>query len=64
MYVSLMSNGAVNWLSKKWPIVNLSTAEAEYVALTTATQEAVWLGKLLKDFGGSQHQTTMIMEDN
>lgn len=62
--VFLMCNGAVNWLSKKQPIVTLSTAEAEYVALSTATQEAVWLRKLLKDFGESQDQATMIMEDN
>ena len=45
-----MCSGAVNWLSKKQLIVTLSTAEAEYVALSMATQEAVWLSKLLKDF--------------
>ena len=60
----LMCGGAVNWLSKKQPIVTLSTAEAEYVALSTATQEAVWLRKLLKDFGEAQDQATMVMEDN
>ena len=53
---------AVNWLSKKQPIVTLSTAEAEYVALSTATQEAVWLRKLLKDFGEAQDQATMVMQ--
>ena len=60
----LMCGGAVNWLSKKQPIVTLSTAEAEYVALSTATQEAVWLRKLLKDFGEVHDQATMVMEDN
>ena len=60
----LMCGGAVNWLSNKQPIVTLSTAEAEYVALSTATQEAVWLRKLLKDFGEAQDQATMVMEDN
>ena len=59
-----MCDGAVNWLCKKQPIGTLSTAEAEYVALSTATQEAVWRRKLLKDFGEAQDQATMVMEDN
>ena len=62
--VFLMCNGALNWLSKKQPIVTLSTAEVEYVALSTATQEAVWLKKFLKDFEESQDQATKVMEDN
>ena len=42
---------AVSWLSKKQATVTLSTAEAEYVALSTATQEAIWLRRLLADVG-------------
>ena len=34
--IFLLSNGAVSWLSKKQPIVTLSTAEAEYISLSTA----------------------------
>ena len=36
--VFLMAGGAVSWLSKKQAIVALSTSEAEYVALSSATQ--------------------------
>lgn len=60
----LMSGGPVSWTSKKQPIVTLSTAEAEYVALSTATQEAVWIRKLLSDFGVSPRQAITVMEDN
>jgi len=60
----LVSGGPVSWLSKKQSIVTLSTTEAEYVALSTATQEAVWIRKLLSDFGASLSQATTIMEDN
>ena len=44
-----MSGGTISWLSKKQPSVILSTAEAEYVALSTATQEAVWLRRMLAE---------------
>ena len=60
----LISNGPVSWLSKKQPIVTLSTCEAEYVALSTATQEAVWIKRLLSDFHVPQKEATVIMEDN
>lgn len=46
----LMSCEPISWLSKKQPIATLPTTEAEYVALSTATQEAMWLRKRLSDF--------------
>ena len=42
-----MSGGQVSWFSKKESIVTHSTAEAEHVALTTVTQEATWIRRLL-----------------
>ena len=47
--VFLLAGGAVSWLSKKQPVVALSTSEAEYVALSMATQEAAWFQKLFTD---------------
>ena len=38
--VFLMAGGAISWMNKKQAIVALSTSEAEYVALSSATQEA------------------------
>ena len=61
----LMSGGPVSWLSKKQQIVALSTSEAEYVALSMATQEAVWLRQFLSDLAVSEIGVpTVIMEDN
>ena len=37
------SVGPVSWRSKKQTCVALSTAEAEYMALASAGQEAVWM---------------------
>ena len=47
--VFIMSGGAVSWLSQKQATIALSTAEAEYIALGSATQEAIWLCQLLAD---------------
>ena len=60
----LMSEGPVSWLSKKQIIVDLSTSEAEYVAVSAATQKAVWLRRLLADLQALPVEPTVIMEDN
>jgi hypothetical protein len=44
--------------------VSLSSAEAEYVAATTAACHAVWLRRLLKDMGHAVKYTTTIFCDN
>ena len=62
--VFLLAKGAVSWLSKKQATVALSTAEAEYVALSAATQEAIWLRRLLTDVGESLEGPIVINEDN
>jgi hypothetical protein len=41
-------SGAINWSSKKQPIVALSSMKAEYRGVTIATCEVVWLQKLLR----------------
>jgi hypothetical protein len=37
----------VSWCSMKQSFVALSTAKAEYIALSVAVREAMWLHKLL-----------------
>lgn len=59
-----MAGGAISWNSKKQPTVALSTTEAEYMAFTHATKEAVWLHKLFKDIGFSQNGPMTIFSDN
>ena len=59
-----LSGGAVSWLSKKQPMVTLSTSEAEYVALSIATKEAIWLSRLLQDLQASMKVPVVMMEDN
>lgn len=45
-YVFLVNGGAVSWCSRKQKCVALLTAEAEYLALSGAAQECVWLRNL------------------
>ena len=60
----MMSGAAINWISKKQPVVALSTTEVEYVALSAATQEAVWLSRLLTDIKAPPKAPILIKEDN
>ena len=60
----LMAHGPISWVSKKQAVVTLSTSEAEYVALSFATQEVIWLRKLLTDLRVTLPGPTVLMEDN
>lgn len=50
-YVFILAGGAIAWNSKLQPTVAASTVEAEYMAASGATKEALWLRMLLNDFG-------------
>ena len=63
-YVLMLSNCAVSWKSKKQTVIALSTAEAEYIALSAATQEVSWMRKLLDDLGEKCSGPTVVKEDN
>lgn len=63
-FVFLYAGGAISWGSRLQHCVTLSSMESEYVALGETSQEAVWLRKVLEDFGEIQKGATRIMEDN
>lgn len=63
-YLFQISGGAVTWKSKKQSCVALSTAEAEYIALSSAVQESVWLRQLTSELGSPPKTPTTIFEDN
>lgn len=42
-YTFMFQGGCVAWSSKRQPTVALSTTEAEYMAMSAASQEIVWL---------------------
>ena len=59
-----IGGGAVSWRSKKQTCVALSTAEAEYMALASAAQEAIWMRQLTTDPKSAPDKPTIILEDN
>eukprot|EP00253_Pinus_taeda_P023712 PITA_23712 len=63
-YVFHMGSGAISGASKKQPIVALSTAEAEYVAATAATCQAIWMRRMLRSLCQEQAKGTVIFCDN
>ena len=50
-YAFMMSGGYVSWKSKKQRTVALSSTEAEYMALSEATQVVEWLKAILCELG-------------
>ena len=63
-YFFQLGSGAVSWSSRRQSCVALSTAEAEYMALASATQEAVWLRKLALDIHMDCKGPLLLYEDN
>lgn len=63
-YVFQIQGNTVSWCSKRQACVSRSTTEAEYIALSIACQEAVWLRRLLSDIQMKQCGPSTIFEDN
>nr|GAT45508.1 predicted protein [Mycena chlorophos] len=63
-FVSTLAGGAISWSSKKQPSVALSTMEAEYIALSHAARENLWLRALFAELGKPPSAPTPIYCDN
>ncbi|KAJ4705817.1 Retrovirus-related Pol polyprotein from transposon TNT 1-94 [Melia azedarach] len=50
-YVFTLGSSVVSWKTTLQPTVTLSTTEAEYMALTEAAKEGIWLKGLVSDLG-------------
>nr|AAZ28936.1 polyprotein [Phanerochaete chrysosporium RP-78] len=61
---AFLIGGAVSWSSKRQEIVALSTSEAEYVALTHAAKEALWLRNYLHEVWQMPLQPMQLYSDN
>jgi len=63
-YVFTLGGAAVSWESKKQRTIALSSTEAEYMALTETTKEAIYLRGFLSELKLSVPKRVQIMNDN
>ena len=63
-YVYTLGGAAVSWSSRLQPTVALSSSESEYMAVASATQEAIHLRRLLGSLGFNQGNPTVLYCDN
>ena len=61
-YVFTFAKVPVSWKSTLQSTVALSTTEAEYIAITEAVKEAIWLQGLLDDLGVGKKQVTVFCD--
>jgi hypothetical protein len=63
-YIFMMCGGPVTWASRLQKVSAESACEAEYLALTEAMHECMWLRPFLHSFGHKQVKPTLILQDN
>ncbi|SGY19915.1 BQ5605_C017g08381 [Microbotryum silenes-dioicae] len=63
-YVFMCAGGAISWIAKRQTLVTLSSTEAEYVAMSYAAREGIWLRRLLADLGFEQTAPTCLRGHN
>lgn len=63
-YVFLMNGLPISWNAKKQRTVALSTTEAEYMALSEAAKECVYLRRLLREIGVKELTDISLFCDN
>ena len=63
-YIFLFGGIAVSWSSQKQSIVALSSCEAEYIAATSATCQAVWMIRLIRELMSNDESMVKLLVDN
>jgi len=59
-----LGSATVSWYNKKYRLVALSSAEAEYMAAGQVACEAIWMRKILVGLFGQRMDPTVIYCDN
>jgi hypothetical protein len=63
-YIIKMGGGPISWSSKKQTVVTLSSSEAEYIALTFAARQVLWLRSFAQELGFEQYKASLVYCDN
>jgi hypothetical protein len=60
----MLAGGAISWSSALQPLVSLSSTEAEYIALTDAAKEAIWLRTFFEEIHRLLQGPLSLLGDN
>ena len=63
-YALTLSGGAVSWMSRKQRTVALSTAQAEFAAMTDLAKDVLWWRNFLREVGLGMAEPTVLLCDN
>lgn len=63
-FIFRLFDGTVSWTCKRQTCVALSSTEAEFIALSDACREVLWIRRIMMDFNVNLDGPTTIYEDN
>ena len=66
-FIIMVNNNIVSWISKKQSTVALSTAEAEYMAISAAAQEILWIRTFINEIicnNNPSFEPSLLFSDN
>ncbi|XP_052126145.1 uncharacterized protein LOC113209233 [Frankliniella occidentalis] len=63
-YLFTLDGNLITWESKKQGLIALSSTESEYISVTEATREALYLNELIEEMFNCGEQTVTIFNDN
>lgn len=63
-YIFYLGNCAISWESKKQSTTALSSTEAEYISMSNAAKEAIYLRRLLQELGFLNKEGVKLNVDN
>ena len=61
-YIFYVYGGSISWRSILQPITILSTIEVEYIGITEAAKESLWLRRLIVELGVEQSKVTLFSD--
>jgi hypothetical protein len=63
-FIVFLNGGPISWLSKRQPVVSVSSTEAEFYAASIAGLELLFYRRLMEQLGFPQQHPTTVFEDN
>jgi hypothetical protein len=63
-YITKLDGNLISWKSQRQPTVATSSTEAEYMSLTAAVQEVIWLKRMLSNLKVYSKSKVVIFQDN